>query len=127
MRIRDTGVGIPGDALGRIFDRHFQAQDLESRSEGSGIGLAIVRDILRLHGCTIHVESEQGNGAEFTFTLPMTREAVQPEAEEIPVQEVVPRRTIEPEPEPASPDPEPPDSSEDSRPRLRIIRRPNPS
>ena len=127
VRISDTGIGIPGDALGRIFDRHFQAQDLEGKGEGSGIGLAIVRDILRLHGCTIHVESEQGNGAEFTFTLPMTREAIQTRVDAPTVTEAARTRTITPEPAPAPTEPAPPSSSEAPRPRLRIIRRPDPS
>ena len=127
VRISDTGVGIPGDALGRIFDRHFQAQDLDGKGEGSGIGLAIVRDILRLHGCTIHVESEQGNGAEFTFTLPMTREASQAKVDPLPTSEAAPTRVIQPEPEPAPTDPASATSTEAPRPRLRIIRHPDPS
>jgi len=135
VRIRDSGVGIPGDALGKIFDRHFQAQDLEGKNEGSGIGLAIVRDILRLHGCTIQVESEQGNGAEFTFTLPMHREAEHPEEERPAAEEPsatrddAPVRTIAPEPKPDTPPAAPeagePAPSDAPRPRLRIIRRPS--
>jgi PAS domain S-box-containing protein len=72
VSVRDTGVGIPAEALGRIFDRHYQVHRAPSdRREGSGIGLAIVREILRLHGCTIEARSEEGLGAEFAFTLPL--------------------------------------------------------
>jgi PAS domain S-box-containing protein len=128
VRLRDTGVGIPEEALGRIFERHFQAlREGQERPEGSGLGLAIVRDILRVHGCTIEVRSEEGRGTEFTFTLPLAREqqgGVQPvaEADQVP----------EPPPAPTSPStsstaPEtPPEPSGPPRPRLRIIRRTEP-
>jgi PAS domain S-box-containing protein len=73
VSVRDTGVGIPAEELTRIFDRHYQvARDDREAREGSGIGLAIVRDILRLHGCTIQVRSEEGVGTEFEFTLPLS-------------------------------------------------------
>ena len=68
VTIRDSGVGIPPESLGRIFDRHYRVDRPAGESpEGSGLGLTIVRDILRLHGCTIHVDSEEGRGAAFTF------------------------------------------------------------
>ncbi len=69
--VKDDGAGIPPASLGRIFDRHYQVRRPAGQARGgSGIGLAIVRDILRLHGCTIEVDSEEGRGTEFTFTLP---------------------------------------------------------
>jgi len=73
VTVRDEGVGIPPEAVGRIFERHFQARPAGGAEQpaGSGIGLAIVRDILRLHGCTIEVASEEGRGTTFTFTLPL--------------------------------------------------------
>lgn len=71
VRVSDSGVGIPREELGRIFDRNYQVRRGGEKPEGSGIGLSIVRDILRLHGCTIHAESEEGRGAQFVFTLPL--------------------------------------------------------
>src|SRR5207245_9386749 len=71
----DTGTAIPKDALGKIFERFYQVDATARRKyEGTGIGLSIVRDILRLHGCTIRVTSEVGQGSVFTFTLPQARD-----------------------------------------------------
>ncbi len=75
VEVADTGSGIPKDALGKIFERFYQADTSPRRRyEGTGIGLSIVRDILRLHGCTIRVASEVGEGSVFTFTLPQARD-----------------------------------------------------
>jgi PAS domain S-box-containing protein len=72
--VADTGVGIPEDALDKIFERFYQVDGSPSRRyEGTGIGLSIVRDILRLHGCSIRVRSEVGKGSVFTITLPLAR------------------------------------------------------
>lgn len=72
VKVTDTGVGIPEAELERIFERFYQASSAgESARQGTGIGLAIVRDILRLHGCVIRVESRVGEGTTFTFTLPL--------------------------------------------------------
>src|SRR2546426_635490 len=73
--VADTGVGIPEEARDRIFERFYQADSSPRRKyEGTGIGLSIVRDILRLHGCTIRVRSQAGLGSVFTFTLPLARD-----------------------------------------------------
>ncbi len=73
--VADTGIGIPNDALEKIFERFYQVDaSPRRRYEGTGIGLAIVRDILRLHGCSIGVKSEVGQGTVFTFTLPLARD-----------------------------------------------------
>jgi PAS domain S-box-containing protein len=75
VEVADTGVGIPADALDKIFERFYQVDASPSRRyEGTGIGLSIVRDILRLHGCSIRVASEPGRGSVFTFTLPLSRD-----------------------------------------------------
>jgi len=72
VRVEDTGVGIPDDQRERIFDRHYRVERPGGEgAAGSGIGLAIVRDILRLHGCRIYVESELGEGSTFSFELPV--------------------------------------------------------
>ena len=73
--VADTGVGIPQEALEKIFERFYQVDSTPRRKyEGTGIGLSIVRDILRLHGCTIGVTSQVGRGSVFTFTLPLSRD-----------------------------------------------------
>jgi signal transduction histidine kinase len=75
VEVADTGAGIPEEALDKIFERFYQADSSPSRKyEGTGIGLSIVRDILRLHGCTIRVRSQVGMGSVFTFTLPLARD-----------------------------------------------------
>jgi len=75
VEVADTGAGIPEEALDKIFERFYQADSSPRRKyEGTGIGLSIVRDILRLHGCTIRVRSQVGLGSVFTFTLPLSRD-----------------------------------------------------
>ncbi|MEX0600890.1 MAG: ATP-binding protein, partial [Rhodothermales bacterium] len=71
MRVTDTGPGIPADAIERIFDRFYQVDGTSTRHhEGTGIGLALARELILLHGGTIHSESEPGGGALFIVTLP---------------------------------------------------------
>ncbi|HEU4401048.1 MAG TPA: PAS domain S-box protein [Candidatus Polarisedimenticolia bacterium] len=73
--VSDTGIGIPPEAQEKIFERFYQIDSSPGRKyEGTGIGLSIVRDILRLHGCSIRVTSEPGQGSIFTFTLPLVRD-----------------------------------------------------
>ncbi len=74
VEVADTGIGIPAEEQGKIFERFYQVDGSPRRKyEGTGIGLSIVRDILRLHGCAIRVGSEPGQGTVFTFTLPLAR------------------------------------------------------
>ena len=63
--VRDYGVGIPAEALERVFEQFFT-----TKSKGLGIGLAIVRSIVQSHGGTIVAENADGGGARFYFTLP---------------------------------------------------------
>jgi signal transduction histidine kinase len=67
LRVRDTGPGIPADELPRIFDRFRKG----GRSQGSGLGLSIARNLVVAHGGDIAVESEVGLGTTVTFTLPV--------------------------------------------------------
>jgi PAS domain S-box-containing protein len=70
--VRDTGRGIPRESQEKIFDRFYRApEESGGRVAGTGIGLSIVRDILRMHGCVIKVDSSPGEGSTFTFTLPL--------------------------------------------------------
>ncbi len=72
LEVSDTGVGIPADKLGRIFERFTQADGSHARRfEGAGLGLAIVRRIVELMGGGIEVDSEQGAGTTFGIDLPL--------------------------------------------------------
>jgi PAS domain S-box-containing protein len=75
VEVRDTGIGIPRDELDRIFDRYYQAGNVTGPREGTGIGLAITKDILRQHGCMIRADSEEAKGSVFSFTLPIDRKS----------------------------------------------------
>ncbi|MFN8076786.1 MAG: ATP-binding protein [Kineosporiaceae bacterium] len=72
ISVTDTGVGIPGHVLSRVFDRFWQvdASDTRSRS-GSGLGLTIAKDLVEAHGGFVLVESEVGHGSTFTVCLPV--------------------------------------------------------
>lgn len=67
--VKDNGEGMDEDVLGRIFDRFYQVDKPGSR--GSGIGLALTKAFIELHGGTITVKSEKGKGSEFTVMLPV--------------------------------------------------------
>lgn len=72
IAIRDTGKGIPDQKLDYIFDRFYQVDDSYTRDqEGSGIGLALTKELINLMGGQIQVTSEVGQGSEFTVTLPL--------------------------------------------------------
>ena len=71
LEVEDNGIGIPRDQLTRIFDRFTQVEGGATRRyEGSGIGLALVKEIIGLHGGTIAAESDLGRGSIFTITVP---------------------------------------------------------
>ena len=71
IRVRDTGIGIPLEALERIFDPFVQVgRDLRAPSDGVGLGLAISRDLARRMGGDLTVESRVGEGSTFTLLLP---------------------------------------------------------
>ncbi|WP_190810003.1 cell wall metabolism sensor histidine kinase WalK [Flagellimonas sp. S3867] len=70
IRITDNGYGIPKQHIPRLFERFFRVDQSGSRSEGgSGLGLSIVKHIIEAHDEKIYVESEEGVGSEFSFTL----------------------------------------------------------
>jgi signal transduction histidine kinase len=73
VEVRDTGVGIPEEDLGQLFERFYRVDKDRSRSTGgSGLGLAISRQIVEMHGGEISVESEVGAGSTFRVRLPKT-------------------------------------------------------
>jgi signal transduction histidine kinase len=65
--VRDNGIGISSQHYERVFGLF---NKLDPKTEGTGIGLALVKRILEVHGGTIWVESEAGKGSTFFFTLP---------------------------------------------------------
>ncbi len=76
LRVADTGTGIPQAELPQLFDRFHRVQNARARSnEGSGIGLALVRELVGLHRGTIAVESTEHEGTAFTVRLPFTHPA----------------------------------------------------
>ncbi|MBF9141422.1 hybrid sensor histidine kinase/response regulator [Hymenobacter properus] len=82
--VRDTGIGIPQDKLGAIFEDFSQANTSTTREfGGTGLGLSIARNLVQLHGGQLGVTSEEGQGSEFFFELPYEvadASAAQPEA-----------------------------------------------
>ncbi|CAN5270976.1 hypothetical protein BH24ACT16_BH24ACT16_01270 [soil metagenome] len=71
VTVSDTGPGIPEDHLPNVFERFYRADPSRTRSGGgSGIGLAVVRQLVEAHGGRVWVESPPGEGASFGFTLP---------------------------------------------------------
>jgi PAS domain S-box-containing protein len=71
LAVADTGTGIPADELPRLFERFHRVEGARGRTyEGSGIGLALVQELTRLHGGSVTVESEYGKGSTFRVSVP---------------------------------------------------------
>ena len=70
VSVSDTGTGIPGDELNRIFERFYKIDKARSGG-GTGLGLAIAKHIVQDHHGKIWVESQEGKGSTFIFTLPV--------------------------------------------------------
>jgi PAS domain S-box-containing protein len=71
LAIHDTGVGIPESELPRLFERFHRVEGQRSRTtEGTGIGLALVQELVKLHGGTVRAQSVLGKGTTFTVTIP---------------------------------------------------------
>ena len=72
ISITDTGIGVPQEALPRLFDRFYQAGNLlTEKPSGAGLGLAICREILAQHHTELELESAPGKGSRFSFVLPV--------------------------------------------------------
>nr|HEX4313430.1 ATP-binding protein [Kofleriaceae bacterium] len=79
LTVRDTGTGVPASELPRIFDRFHRVEGAAARThEGTGIGLALVRDLVELHGGAVDVVSEVGAGTAFTVTIPKGSQHLDP-------------------------------------------------
>jgi signal transduction histidine kinase/ligand-binding sensor domain-containing protein/DNA-binding response OmpR family regulator len=71
IKVSDTGIGIPADKKEKIFERFFQSPTAATiLNQGTGIGLSITKEFVKMHGGNIEVESEQGKGTTFTIHLP---------------------------------------------------------
>src|SRR4029079_8458516 len=71
VNIADTGIGVPAAEIPRLFERFHRIESAYARSnEGSGIGLALVKELVALHGGTITADSTEGAGTTFTIRVP---------------------------------------------------------
>jgi signal transduction histidine kinase len=95
LTVRDTGSGIPRDKLRRIFDRFFTTKKGPDASGkgGTGLGLAMCRDIIEAHNGRIRAESTVGKGTAITLKLPVARPAVAPTTTDAPVLGIQARTT----------------------------------
>jgi signal transduction histidine kinase len=94
--VRDTGVGIAPDELPRVFERFYRIGGARARThEGAGIGLSLLRELARLHGGDIRVESVEGKGSTFTVEIPRG-------SAHLPQDRIGPARPIAPPPEVAT-------------------------
>lgn len=72
VSVTDTGIGISEENLAKVFDKFYQVgEKIPSDIAGTGIGLSIAKEIVELHAGAIRVDSKQGSGTKFTFTLPL--------------------------------------------------------
>lgn len=93
IKVRDTGIGIAAEQLPFIFDRFYQTDSSTTRKgEGTGIGLALTKELVEMMGGQIHVHSSKGQGATFTVLLPVKKELPAPaKTDHLPL----PKMTIE--------------------------------
>ncbi|MGM0580877.1 MAG: ATP-binding protein [Bacteroidota bacterium] len=86
LKVKDTGIGISKDSLPHVFNRFYQIESHSSNYvEGTGIGLALTKELVELMGGTIDAESEPGKGSEFIVELPIEKTALQLEESPTPL------------------------------------------
>ena len=96
IMVRDTGSGIPKDKMKHLFQRFYDGEYRRHKTFGTGLGLALTRDLVYLHNGNIECESEEGKGTTFTLSLPITKEAFKAEQidEEHKIDFNIPKNTI---------------------------------
>jgi len=91
LTVRDTGIGIPASQIDKLFDRFHRVEGARGRSfEGSGIGLALVRELVKLHKGDIVVESAEGQGTAFHVAIPLGAAHLPPERVKAPAEAAAP-------------------------------------
>lgn len=84
IKVEDSGKGIPQDKLPHIFDRFYQVDDSSIRQgEGTGLGLALVKELMQLLNSQVQVKSEEGKGTRFTLLFPIYNQAENQETETV--------------------------------------------
>jgi two-component system sensor histidine kinase SenX3 len=73
--VNDQGMGIAEDDRERVFEKFFRSSEASARISGTGLGLAVAREIVETHGGEIRVQSEPGSGSTFWIELPLKRTA----------------------------------------------------
>ena len=80
LTVEDTGAGIPKEELAHVFERFHRVEGVRGRThEGTGIGLALVNELVKLHGGTVRAESVVGRGSTFTVSIPLGKAHIFPE------------------------------------------------
>jgi PAS domain S-box-containing protein len=102
MRVRDTGMGIPKEAILKIFDRFYRVKRPGKQLQGTGLGLAIVQKIVTMHDGRIEVDSELDQGTTFTVFLPLNAKPVS-EASSVGEDNIVEKAIVERSSPPKSP------------------------
>jgi signal transduction histidine kinase len=96
VAVTDEGIGIPQAELPRLFQRFYRASNVEEdKISGFGVGLYLVKEIVTLHGGTVGVMSEEGQGSTFLITLPLLEEQVVAPAPNMPTRESAASQTIQ--------------------------------
>ena len=75
IKVSDNGIGIPPDKMKKLFRRFYDGEYRQQKTIGTGLGLALTRELVYLHGGTIERDSEEGVGTTFTVTLPINKES----------------------------------------------------
>ena len=73
VAVTNTGVGVAPDQINKLFNKFFQVKSTFAQKGGTGLGLAITKSIIDSHGGAVGVESIEGQGATFYFTLPINK------------------------------------------------------
>ena len=96
IQVIDTGVGIPKEKMKRLFSRFYDGDYRQNRTSGTGLGLALTRDLIYLHGGGIKCDSIEGQGTTFTLEIPINKESFAPSQidERNPMQIHIPEKSI---------------------------------